>query len=444
MQFDRITISGFKSIVEEQTICFGQLTIFAGANSGGKSSASQALLLLKQTLDSQYDPGTLLIYGTNVKFTSSDQIFSKGSNLPTRKSFYLGMYNADNGIRVRYDLSETGSIRARSVEVSGGKGEFAYTESSRFSFDDLAEKIDQSIFPSFVENYRNDKDFKLSWRASADRCFPDLRLILELASEGDERTFHTIATHPAVDGFRRHIGRLVHISGLRGNPERSYLATAKPKSTYPGAFEDYVAAILLSWQRTNAGKISQLSSDLRELGLTWKLQTAPLQQAHAEIRIGRLESAVQGGAHDLVSLADVGLGVSQVLPFLVALHALKPGQMVFIEQPEIHLHPRAQMKLARVIAAALARGVVVWMETHSSILLRAVQTLIAKGEISSSVVRMNWFQRTQDTGTTFVTTSEPDRFGRLGQWPADFDSVTMEVDRDYLNAVAEARARGDD
>ncbi len=49
----------------------------------------------------------------------------------------------------------------------------------------------------------------------------------------------------------------------------------------------------------------------------------------------------QGATEDTVSIADVGLGISQTLPVLVALHAANNGQLIYLEQPEIHLHPRA-------------------------------------------------------------------------------------------------------
>src|SRR5208282_911176 len=53
------------------------LTILAGANSSGKSSIVQPILMLKQTLEASYDPGTLLLDGPNVRFTSGDQFLSR-------------------------------------------------------------------------------------------------------------------------------------------------------------------------------------------------------------------------------------------------------------------------------------------------------------------------------------------------------------------------------
>src|SRR5262245_11416068 len=69
-----ITVAGFKSIGPERSIEVRPLTILAGANSSGKSSIMQPLLLLKQTLEAPYDPGALLLNGPNVKFTRVEQM----------------------------------------------------------------------------------------------------------------------------------------------------------------------------------------------------------------------------------------------------------------------------------------------------------------------------------------------------------------------------------
>src|SRR5438128_11462461 len=83
----RITVAGFKSISQEQSIEIRPLTILAGANSSGKSSMMQPLLLLKQTLEAPYDPGALLLDGPNVHFTSIEQLLAHTNNRIVAKSF---------------------------------------------------------------------------------------------------------------------------------------------------------------------------------------------------------------------------------------------------------------------------------------------------------------------------------------------------------------------
>ena len=73
----RLTVAGFKSIREEQSIELRPLTVLAGANSAGKSSMMQPFLLLKQTLQASYDPGSLLLNGPNVRFTRAEQLLSR-------------------------------------------------------------------------------------------------------------------------------------------------------------------------------------------------------------------------------------------------------------------------------------------------------------------------------------------------------------------------------
>lgn len=73
----RITVKGYKSLYEECSVEIRPLTILSGANSSGKSSIMQPLLLMKQTLEARYDPGYLLLDGANVKFTSVEQFLCR-------------------------------------------------------------------------------------------------------------------------------------------------------------------------------------------------------------------------------------------------------------------------------------------------------------------------------------------------------------------------------
>ena len=136
----------------------------------------------------------------------------------------------------------------------------------------------------------------------------------------------------------------------------------------------------------------------------------------------------------MVSIADVGFGLSQTLPVLVALLTALPGQMVYLEQPEIHLHPRAQSALARVLVDAAKRGVRIVAETHSSLLVMSVQSLIAEGYIAPDRVKLHWFRR-RDDGITEVASADLDKAGAYGDWPEDFADVTLEVESRYLDAA---------
>ena len=229
-----------------------------------------------------------------------------------------------------------------------------------------------------------------------------------------------------------HIFNTIHLPGLRGNPERTY----KPTSTgprYPGTFEHYVASIIHEWQETGDERLKTLADALHTLGLTGQVGTEKIGDTRIELQVGRLPH--QGtGETDMVSIADVGFGVSQVLPVLVALIVAQPGQLVYLDEPELHLHPRAQVALAQVLADAAKRGVRVVAETHSSLLLLAVQTLVAEGKLSPELVRLHWFTRGEN-GATKIDTADLDEAGAYGDWPEDFDDVDLKAQSRYLDAA---------
>jgi predicted ATPase len=166
----------------------------------------------------------------------------------------------------------------------------------------------------------------------------------------------------------------------------------------------------------------------------------PIADTQYELKVGRLLHGMKGGARDMVSIADVGFGVSQTLPVLVSLLAASKGQLVYLEQPEIHLHPKAQSMLAHILARATARGVIVIVETHSALLLREVQTLIASDRLSEKDVKLHWFKRCED-GSSEVISAEMDKNGAFGDWPEDFDSTELESESNYLDAVELQRTK---
>jgi len=180
--------------------------------------------------------------------------------------------------------------------------------------------------------------------------------------------------------------------------------------------------------------VRELARKMEDLGLTSRIKADAIDDTRLEVRVGRLPKGRRGGAHDLVNIADVGFGVSQSLPVLVALIAAEPGQLVYLEQPEIHLHPKAQRRLAHALCWAAKRDVRLVVETHSALLLREVQTLVARGEMPEGDVRLHWFAR-DDDGATQIRTAELDESGAYGDWPEDFSETELDAERAYLDAV---------
>ena len=411
-----ITIGGFKSIRAERTLHLSSLNILAGSNSAGKSSFMQPLLLLKQTLEATYDPGPLLINGPNVKFTELSQIFSKSSKA---KLLQIGLSNSrGETASLFFDLNDKKQLQIKeNVFIDAYK--IRQTLSATTSKEQLSEILKrQGAWPASVLK-------KVELKTSRERAF------LRVAVFDNDREFPVAALD---DGFGEWIGRnIIHVPGLRGNPERSYPKTSVG-SNYPGTLDSYVASIIADWQEKSDVRLTTLGSQLQLLGLTWKVASKKIGDTSVELQVGRLPAAAQGGGKDMVSIADVGFGVSQVLPVLVALLVASAGQIVYIEQPETHLHPKAQRALAEIFAQAATRSATVIVETHSLIFVRAVQTLVAKKELTKDLVKLHWVER-DALGDTSVATSDLDEAGAYGDWPQDFEETEMAAEQEYIDAA---------
>jgi hypothetical protein len=102
----QVAVAGYKSIAEEQTVDVAPLTVLADANSSGKSSIVQPLLLLKQTMEASYDPGPLLLDGPHVRFSKAAQVLS-----PSASGFSVRLWTDGGGITNRYRRRSDGGIR---------------------------------------------------------------------------------------------------------------------------------------------------------------------------------------------------------------------------------------------------------------------------------------------------------------------------------------------
>ena len=423
----KITINGYKSISSPTSIDINGLTILAGANSSGKSSFMQPLLLIKQTIESNFDTGALVLDGANAKLSDSSDALSRSGQRRSR-TFSITLDSEGATSSAVFKRSPAVGLIVNEVSIKDKEIPGGLTISEKTSHEEISAQIPHDDNP--IAKLFQDKSLNARWRIIRKKCF----LNVEYGTENGALSSIKMGIAPSAT-IERLAKNIIHVPGLRGNPERSYRLAAA-SDIYPGSFESYVASIISDWHddAKKRKNFDLLVSDLNALGLASNIDTTRINDTRVEVRVSRHKGAEPS---DCVNIADVGFGVSQTLPALVALIASKNKQIVYIEQPELHLHPRAQLRLATIINRAVQRGVRVVIETHSSILIRGIQTLVAKKMLDKNLLSFNWFTQDVKTGKSKVNKAEIDSNGAFGQWPADFDEVSMQADGEYLNAVEE-------
>ena len=168
-------------------------------------------------------------------------------------------------------------------------------------------------------------------------------------------------------------------------PERTYYQKAK-KAMKVDRFGDNCIDQVLEWESKGDKKIVALKSMLGDLGLVDDV-------ASKRFEGGRYEVIIKAPRRkSMASICDVGFGVSQFLPILVADMQLGKNSTLMVSQPEIHLHPSVQAQLANYfVNQAQESGKRYLIETHSDYLLTRLRLLIAQNKLSSEDIAVYHF-----------------------------------------------------
>ena len=144
-------------------------------------------------------------------------------------------------------------------------------------------------------------------------------------------------------------------------------------------------------------------------------------KTHTQMDVINLRYSFLGS--DTYRPTAVGFGLTYVLPVLIALLSSKPGDLILLENPEAHLHPRGQARIGVLLAKAAASGIQIIVETHSDHVLNGLRVAVHDGIVSPESVAVHYFSRqeTEKRGShSIVTSPEIDEDGRFDDWPDGF------------------------
>ncbi len=123
---------------------------------------------------------------------------------------------------------------------------------------------------------------------------------------------------------------------------------------------------------------------------------------------------------------NVGFGYSYVLPIIVSGLIAKEGEILIVENPEAHLHPKAQSRLTKFLAKVSSCGVQVFIESHSEHILNAARIAILDKIITTDDLKILYFQQGNEQVVHIPV--EPD--GGIDEWPEGFfDQTDKDFDR---------------
>ena len=134
---------------------------------------------------------------------------------------------------------------------------------------------------------------------------------------------------------------------------------------------------------------------------------------------------------------NVGFGITYVLPVVVSLLTAQPGDIIILENPEAHIHPKGQRMLGEMIAAASASGAQIMVETHSDHVLNGIRLAVKNRVIRCDTVKLYYLFQKDDANdaeenyTHECVSPIIDEDGMLNEWPEGFfdewDNALMEL-----------------
>ena len=360
-----IELENFKCFRELDLKC-APLTLLTGINGTGKSSVFQALVLLRKSFEARgLENGSLLVDGDPIDFGSVNDL----------------LHGMEKFVRLalEYDQFRSPYITERGDPLASYDEEFGLSQNSA----QLVQSVDWNIQSTYSEGVYTVPPFSGNFVfVGADRLGPERAYVASEIASGFFSRFGESAWNYL--SRNRHDELSIEDPRCNGVPVPTLLSTVN------------------MW--------------LREISPTIVLRLNQILSADTVAAEFYFDNGkdIAMRAHRPIS---IGFGLSYVLPVIVSLLMPKES-LCLIENPEAHLHPQGQTKMAELAARAAKAGLQVMVETHSDHFIDGIRIAVREGILAPDDVVFHYFER--QGNESVVKSPVIDSDGRLSEWPAGF------------------------
>ena len=356
-----ISIKNFKSL-KNISLDLKGLNLFLGLNSMGKSSVMHALLMLRQSYAKNNSMNCLYINGELVSLGNSKDIFFQNAAEDDYITFELQNKNANFEVSYCYKTN---------IDTLDSK----YVEKAN------AEKL--SLF--------------------GNRFFYLAANHIEPAK--------TYKTNNAASNYLNPIGN----NGENVPYMLSKIENKKLENEilmHPKSKSDLVFHELDAWMSEITPGTKILAKEVVNLDIVKMTIQHRIKQKIADDKY--IDEYT-----DKFSPVNVGFGIPYVLPLVFCLLTSQSNDLILIENPESHLHPRGQAQLGKLISLAAQNGAQILCETHSDHVINGMRVNVKKHLIDSDKIKLFYFTKSQETSLeTEIRPIVIDKNGELSDYPS--------------------------
>jgi predicted ATPase len=404
----KIELQNFKCFQEKTVFPLGRLTLLTGINGQGKSSLIQSLLLMRQSIEYNDRTIKLILNGNCLNLGRFNEIRNTHTSREKPivfKYFHNNVVNSDDG----------------EIITTQGSADYSFVEDMK---DDMVATLKS------VEIEANS-----SWLLTNDsRAFHEKFEFDQ--DEQDDQLLHFVPTYIQIIEKKIEYQKLLNFSAIhyvsadRLGPQDFYFRSTIPKFPNVGLKGELTVNLLYRMKDELIDDNLCLGADAKTLIIqTQEWLNKIFDGAKVEVfgsQTNVLELMFNSSlSKDRFRPANIGFGYHCILPIIVSGLIAKEGEILIVENPEAHLHPKAQSELAKFLAKISACGVQVFIESHSDHILNALRIAVLDKILSHEELSILYFSQNIDQSVIQIPL-HPD--GKIEEWP---DGFFDQMDKDF-------------